>query len=176
MLKFSKFARRSTLVSAFVTIIVFAVWQFSPLQAVVALSNLTDPDKLATLGERGANSRLNKIVFWLDTANNRGMGVESAVNWAQILNGSREPRASLVQSSLSRNFKIATELGLLTTENLERLKRGNELANLEMMPKTLNRKKSNRVGERQLAHAQTLFKAKLLQPESLERVKQHLLN
>jgi len=48
---------------------------------------------------------------------------------------------------------------------------GNELANLEMLPKTLNREKSNRVNERQLAHAERLREAGLLTGESYARVK-----
>ena len=48
---------------------------------------------------------------------------------------------------------------------------GNELANLEMLPKTLNREKSNRVSERQLAHAERLREAGLLTGESYTRVK-----
>ena len=50
---------------------------------------------------------------------------------------------------------------------------GNELANLEMLPELLNRRKSNHVGERQLSHAQRLYEAGLLTPESLARVQAH---
>ncbi len=187
--------------SALLALIGFAVWQFTPLQAVFAVSSLSDPAKLATLGERGANSRLNKIVFWLDVARNRGMSAETAVGWAQTVNGTREPRASLVKAELARNLQIADELGLFTAENRDRLKRGNaaiitrgpyagetveidhivpislapevgnELANLEMLPKTLNRKKSNQVGERQLSYAEKLGAAGLLSKESLEQVR-----
>lgn len=193
--------RKPTIATAVLALIAFVVWQFTPLQAIVALSSLSDPAKLATLGERGANARLNKIVFWLDVARQRGMSAESAVGWAQTINGTSEPRASLVKNQLDRNLKIADELGLLTAENRDRLKRGNaaivargpysgetveidhivpfslapevgnELANLEMLPKTLNRQKSNRVNERQLAHAEKLFEAGMLGKESLEEVR-----
>ncbi|MBC8001585.1 MAG: hypothetical protein H7X97_03260, partial [Opitutaceae bacterium] len=47
---------------------------------------------------------------------------------------------------------------------------GNELANLEMLPKSLNRQKSNRVNERQLAHARTLLAAGLLTADSFAKV------
>lgn len=187
--------KKPTIATAILAAIVFAV------QAIVALANLADPAKLATLGERGANSHLNKIVFWLDTARQRGASAETTVNWAQTINGTDEPRASLVKNQLVRNLKIAEELGLLTADNRDRLKRGNaaivtrgpysgetveidhivpfslapevsnELANLEMLPKSLNRQKSNRVGERQLAHAEILFEAGLLRKESLEQVR-----
>jgi hypothetical protein len=177
-------------------------WRFSPLQAVLAVSTLSDPAKLATLGKRGANSRLNKIVYWLDQSRSRGMSPETAVSLSQRLNSTTEPQASLVKASLLRNLKIADELGLLTAENRERLRRGNaavvtrgpyaganveidhivpvslapevgnELANLEMLPAPLNRLKSNRVGPRQLSHAEALAQAGLLSPESLARVRQ----
>ena len=193
--------RKPTIATAVLAVIAVAVWQFTPLQAIVALSSLADPAKLATLGERGANARLNKIVFWLDVARQRGMSAESAVGWAQTINGTNEPRASLVKNQLARNLKVADELGLLTADNRDRLKRGNaaivargpysgetveidhivpfslapevgnELANLEMLPKSLNRQKSNRVNERQLAHAEKLFEAGLLRKESLDQVR-----
>ena len=177
------------------------VWQFSPLPALRAISSLSDPAKLATLGKRGANSRLNKLVYWLDQARRRGLPPQTAISLAQTLNRTSEPRASLVKAGLLRNLKIADQLGLLTPDNQERLRRGraavvtrgpyagqhaeidhivpislapevgNELANLEMLPARLNRNKSDWVGPRQLAHAQALAQAGLLSAESLARVR-----
>ncbi|MBI5388738.1 MAG: hypothetical protein HZA90_29095 [Verrucomicrobia bacterium] len=182
------------------TLVAWLAWQFTPLPAVFALASLSDPAKLATLGKRGANARLNKIVYWLDQARGKGLSAETAVGWTQTLNRTKEPRAGLVKTELLRNLKLAEELGLLTPDNRDRLRRGhaavvtrgpyagetveidhivpislapeagNELANLEMLPKTLNRQKSNRVGERQLAHAKKLFEAGLLTKASLARV------
>jgi predicted DNA-binding protein len=176
------------------------LWQFSPVQAVLAVASLSDPAKLATLGERGANPRLNKIVYWLDQARNRGLPAGTAVRLAQLVNHTTEPRAALVRESLLRNLQIAERLGLLTADNRDRLRHGkaaivtrgpyarspveidhivpyslakeagNELANLEMLPEPLNRRKSNRVGERQAAHARRLFQAGLISKESLARV------
>lgn len=196
--------RKATLTASLLAVVSFLVWQFTPLQAIFVLGNLTDPAKLSTLGERGANSRLNKIVFWLDDARSRGVSVETAVHWSQVLNGTREPRASLVRTSLLHNLKIADGLGLLTTENRERLKRGNaaiitrgpytgepveidhivpisvapelgnELANLEMLPRTENRRKSDRIGERQLAHAELFFQAGLLNQASVEAIRRRV--
>lgn len=175
-------------------------WEVGPGKAIWAVSNLSDPAKLATLGERGANSRLNKVVYWLHEASQSGAKPPIAIEMAQRMNGTVEPRKSLVRESLLRNMKIADELGCLTQENLGRLRQGkgpeitrgpykgqlieidhivplslapevgNELANLEMMPATLNRKKSNQVGERQLSHAKKLLEAGLLTRESYDRV------
>lgn len=193
--------RKTTLVAGLLAIVSFLVWQFTPLPAIYSLGHLTDPAKLCTLGERGANSRLNKIVFWLDAARHRGVTAETAIRGAHYFNGTREPRASLVQTSLLHNLKIAETLGLLTGENRERLKRGqaaivtrgpyvgesveidhivpfslapelgNEIANLEMLPRTENRRKSDRVGERQLAHAEKFFAAGMLGREAMENIR-----
>ena len=198
-----KRGKKIAFVSVLLALIGGAIWQFGPFQVVFVISNLSDFAKLQTLGERGANPRLNKIVYWLDVARHHGFGTDTAIGWAQVLNVTQEPRASLVKAELGRNMQIADELGLLTSENLDRLKRGhaaiitigpytgetveidhivpfslapecgNELANLEMLPKTLNRKKSNHVGERQISHAEKLFDAGLLKKESLEKVRQH---
>jgi hypothetical protein len=193
--------RKATLTASLLAIVALLVWQFTPLQAIFALSNLTDPAKLSTLGERGANSRLNKTIFWLDDARSRRVSAETAVHWSQFLNGTRGPRASLVRTSLLHNLKIADGLGLLTSENRERLKRGNaaivtrgpyagepveidhivpfsvapelenELANLEMLPRTENRRKSDRIGERQLAYAEKFLSAGMLRKETMENIR-----
>jgi 5-methylcytosine-specific restriction endonuclease McrA len=186
-----------------VALVAGLVWQFTPAPAIFAISNLSDPGKLATLGERGANPRLNKIVYWLHEGQSKGMSPATTIKWSQFLNGSREPRASLVKESLLRNLQIGDRLGLLTSKNLERLRHGsaaivtsgpyakspveidhivpislapelgNELANLEMLPEPLNRKKSNRVGERQLAMARRFREAGLLSIESMARLEAH---
>lgn len=193
--------RRKFSFAALVLALLGAVlWQLPPIQAVFALSTLSDPRKLATLGERGANPRLNKIVFWLHEAEGWWLPPETALHCAQWLNGTPEPRASLVRTNLLRNLALATEFGLLTEPNLTKLRRGsaatvtrgphagqavevdhivprslapeveNELANLELLPAALNRRKSDRVGERQVVYARQLHTAGLLTAASLERV------
>jgi hypothetical protein len=195
------FRRKAAAGSLLLVLLGWLVWQFGPLQPVMAVASLSDPAKLATLGERGANARLNKIVYWLHEAKQKGLPPETAISVAQLLNRTGSPRAPLVKQSLTRNMKIAEGLGLFTRENLARLRHGkaavvtrgpyagsaveidhivpyslarevgNELANLEMLPAPLNRRKSNRVGERQVAHAEKLCEAGLLAKESLERVR-----
>ena len=182
-------------------LILGAVWQFNPVADVRTVAALIDPVKLAALGERGANPRLNKLIYWLWHAEQRGLSPESSLNWALWLNGQQEPQAGLVKESLLRNVKIATQLGLLDAQNLDHLRHGraaivrsgpyrgeaveidhivpyslapevgNDLANLEMLPRTLNRRKSNLVNERQLAHAERLHTAGLLTQKSLDQVR-----
>lgn len=182
-------------------LILGAVWQFSPVADVRTVAALIDPVKLAGLGERGANPRLNKLIYWLWHAEQRGLSPESSLSWALWLNGQQEPQAGLVKESLLRNVKIAIQLGLLDAQNLDHLRHGraaivrsgpyrgeaveidhivpyslapevgNDLANLEMLPRTLNRRKSNLVNERQLAHAERLHTAGLLTQKSLDQVR-----
>lgn len=182
-------------------LILGAVWQFNPVADVRTVAALIDPVKLAALGERGANPRLNKLIYWLWHAEQRGLSPESSLSWALWLNGQQEPQAGLVKESLLRNVKIATQLGLLDAQNLDHLRHGraaivrsgpyrgeaveidhivpyslapevgNDLANLEMLPRTLNRRKSNLVNERQLAHAERLHTAGLLTQKSLDQVR-----
>ena len=110
------------------------------------------------------------------------------------------PRAPLVKASLLRNLKICDGLGLLTESNLAGLRRGqaptvtrgpyafqkaevdhivplarapqvgNELANLEMLPAALNRAKSAKVGERQLALAKKFRDAGLISEAAMAAV------
>lgn len=182
-------------------LVLAAVWQFNPVADVRTVAALIDPVKLAGLGERGANPRLNKLIYWLWHAEQRGLSPESSLSWALWLNGQQEPQAGLVKESLLRNVKIATQLGLLDAQNLDHLRHGraaivrsgpyrgeaveidhivpyslapevgNDLANLEMLPRTLNRRKSNLVNERQLAHAERLHTAGLLTQKSLDQVR-----
>ena len=97
-------------------------------------------------------------------------------------------------------MKIADGLGLLTADNLALLRRGrsptvtrgpyadepaevdhilplsvapevgNEIANLELMPRTINRRKGAKIGPRQLAIAKELAALGLLAPETLRRL------
>lgn len=191
---------RWKVVSALLALAGALVWQFTPAPAVFAISNLSDPAKLATLGKRGANPRVNKIVYWLDDARRHGLSPERTLAVAQFLNGTQGPRAALVRETQTRNVQIADELGLFTPENRRRLREGraarvtlgphtgqeveidhivpvslapeagNELANLEMLPEKLNRQKSNRVTERQREFARRLAAAGLLSEASLQRV------
>jgi 5-methylcytosine-specific restriction endonuclease McrA len=109
----------------------------------------------------------------------RGFDPAAAIREALTANGSAAKHAELVQAALLRNLDIAEKLGCLTPENLEKLRRGNsptitrgpyagepaevdhivpmsvvpelrnEIANLELMPRTLNRRKGSKMGARQ---------------------------
>ena len=149
--------------------------------AVVAVASLIDPAKLASLqGERAANPRVLKCIYWLNDARARGLQPATVVSDAQKRNLSAgQLRAPLVEAALLRNLDIAGKLGCLTQENLLRMRRGtspvisrgpytgelaevdhivpiavepalgNEIANLELLPRTLNRRKGATMGARQ---------------------------
>lgn len=169
--------------------------------AVAALTDPAKLETLSS--PRASNPRLLKCIYWLNEASTRGKDAEAVVIEAQNLNGSTGQRATLVKAALVRNLDIAGKLGCLTEENLSKLRRGNsptitagpytgeqaevdhvipiaiapelgnEFANLELLPRTLNRKRGAKIGQRQRDYAQKFREAGLI---SLERFSQLVAN
>jgi hypothetical protein len=174
----------------------------APSSAAVAIAAQTDPTKLATLkGERAANPRLQKCVYWLAYAEEQGEKPEVVLDESAKLNKTAgTPYAGFVRWGLLENLKIAKEMGLLTPEGMAELRRGksatitkgqyvgqeaeadhvipraicpelqNQVMNLEMLPASLNRAKSDKVTDRAKVFAKELYDAKLLSEEGWERV------
>jgi len=168
-----------------------------------AVANLTDPAKLATLkGERAANPRLQKCVYWLAYAEEQGEKPQTVLDESAKLNKTAgTPYAGFVSWGLLENLKIAKDLGLLTPEGMAELRRGksatitkgqyagqeaesdhvipravcpelqNQVMNLELLPASLNRAKSDKVTQRARVFAKELYEAKLLSEEGWERLK-----
>ena len=168
----------------------------------LAVANLTDPAKLASLkGERAANPRLQKCVYWLAYAEEHMSNSDTVLDEAAKLNKTEgTPYAGFVRWGLRNNLKIAKELGLLTPAGMAELRRGksatitkgqyagqeaeadhvipravcpelaNQVMNLELLPASLNRAKSDMVTERAKVFAKELYDAKLLSEEGWERV------
>jgi len=166
----------------------------------VALLSLSDPAKLATLGERGANPRLKQIVYWLNQARLSGENPSHVIDATLQQNAYSPAHADLIKTNLLRNLKIGDELGFFTPQNSDLLRRGgaplvmrgpyageiahvdhiipvsiapeigNDLANLELMPKTLNLRKSAKIGDRQKALAHGLNAAGVIDAKLLERI------
>ena len=92
-----------------------------------SISALTDPVKLATLkGDRAANPRLQKCVYWLATVKQRGGDPAKIIDDANEQNKvSGKPYGEFVKAQLLRNLKIAEELGLINPEGLAELRKGN---------------------------------------------------
>jgi hypothetical protein len=167
-----------------------------------ALASLTDPAKLATLkGERAADSRLQKCVYWLAHAEEQGERPEAVLDESAKLNKTAgTPYAGFVNWGLLENLKIAKELGLLTPEGMAELKQGksatitkgeysgqkaeaedvipsalcpklqNQVMNLELIPASLKRAKSDKVTDRAKVFAKELYEAKLLSEEGWQKV------
>ena len=166
-----------------------------------ALKEQTDPAKLATLGKRGANSRINKVVFYLHQAQVAGTTPDAALDQVFRENGTTGLVAVLSKETQLLNFQHAQDWGLLTRPNLEKLKHGeaptitkgrhkgqetdvdhivpvslapeadNSLANLELLPASVNRSKGASIGWREVRFAGRLHEADLLSTWTLWRVR-----
>jgi hypothetical protein len=143
------------------------------------LVSLVDPAKLATLGERRANPRVQKIVYWLETGRREGQSPEQLLQETMHRIGWDDERGQFTTAALLRNLDIATKLGCTDAEGMEHMRHGkcpivkvgpyagdflsvdhivpralypqldNVLANLEFMPMQLNRAKGDSFGQRQ---------------------------
>jgi hypothetical protein len=84
-----------------------------------------DPAKLATLGKRGANQRVQKAVYWLAEARAAGQKpdtvMDAALGLAGVKNG---PAAALTKAALLRNLDIAEKLGCLYAEGMAEMRKG----------------------------------------------------
>jgi hypothetical protein len=163
-------------------------------QAHFALVNLCDPAKIATLGgDRAANPRVRKIVYWLEVGRQSGRDprdqmerVMTQLGWGGTMKG------ELTAAAMARNRTIAERLGCLDDEGMALVRRGASptikrgpytgekltvdhiipravspsldrvLANLELMPHSLNIRKGAKVGQRQIYLAKKLHQAGLL--------------
>jgi hypothetical protein len=89
------------------------------------IAPLIDPAKLATLGKRGANQRVQKAVYWLAEARKAGQKSDKVMDAALGLAGVRNgPAASLTKAALLRNLDIAEKLGCLDAEGLAEMRKG----------------------------------------------------
>lgn len=161
---------------------------------------LVDPTKLATVGERAANPRLRKVVYWLETARRSGISPASVADHALASVGVNGNAAILTRDALLRNLAIAERLGCMGSAGMADLRKGqsptirrgpysgqeltvdhiipravcreldNVVANLEFMPAKLNTSKGASIGDRQLAVAQELNRAGLLSMSGLKAV------
>jgi len=119
---------------------------------------------------------------------------------AKLNNTAGTPYAGFLSWGLLEDLKIAKELGLLTSEGMAELKRGksatitkgqyvgqeaeaglvipktvcpelqNQVMNLELLPASLNRARSEKVTDRAKVFAKELYEAKLLSEEGWESV------
>lgn len=86
---------------------------------------LIDPAKLATLGDRGANPRIQKAVAILWAAKQAGTDPVKVAGDAVIRIGwTGTEKGKLTADALVRNLTIAERLGAVTPADIEAMKRG----------------------------------------------------
>lgn len=164
------------------------------------LAPLLDPAKLATLkGDRPANPRLYKVMFWIETGRRMGGEVSAMIDIAQTgykdTVGGRADKAAILWS-----HRKLERWGCFTEAGMEKLRRGGsptitqgehkgdgvaldhvlpraivpELAarfyNLEALPSIVNRNKSATITEREVALARRWHKLGMLSVEGLAAV------
>jgi hypothetical protein len=164
------------------------------------LAPLIDPAKLATLGERGANPRVQKYVAQLAEARQVSFAPSNVVVQAVALAGMKGAAAQLTAEAMLRNLTIAERLGCLDAAGLRDMRRGQSptirrgpykgdqlsvdhiipravapeldklIANLELMPLRLNAGKKADIGDRQRSLAKQLHAAGLLSAQGLKAV------
>lgn len=83
-----------------------------PVAAVDAIASLADPSKLATLGVRGANPRVQKITYWLFVTQQSGARPEAAIDEALARFGWKNtPQGEETKATIIRNLSRALYLG-----------------------------------------------------------------
>ena len=158
-----------------------------------AIASLTDPTKLVTLkGERAANPRLQKCLYWLASAEARGEKPEAVLDEALQLNRTAGTLyGGFVRWGILENLRLAKEYGILTPQGMAELRQGNsatitmgvyagqeaevdyviplalpelrnQVFNLELLPTKLKRAKGAKIGERQKVFGKELHDAGLL--------------
>lgn len=116
---------RRTFLALLVTLLAPVVCAVGASPAVEAIANLADPAKLATLAERGANPRVQKITYWLVTTRTNGEKPEVVIDTASSRFGWRgTPKGELTKAAMIRNVTIAERLGCLDAEGMADMRRG----------------------------------------------------
>ena len=91
-----------------------------------ALVNLCDPAKIATISsERGANPRVRKIAYWLETARRDGRDPANEMREVMVTVGwGRSAKGDLTSDAMVRNRLIEERLGCLDDAGMADLRRG----------------------------------------------------
>lgn len=89
------------------------------------VADLIAPSKLATLGPRGANPRIQKIVAQLEAARKEGQKIEQVASKAVSTAGyTNALAAKLTAAAMVRNYDIAKKLGCLDEAGLAEMRQG----------------------------------------------------
>lgn len=90
------------------------------------LAPLLDPAKVATLkGDRPANPRLYKVLYWLETARERGGDVSKVIGTAQVVDGyGGTPTAKADAMAIIWSRKKLEDFGCFTADGMAKLRKG----------------------------------------------------
>ena len=174
----------------------------SPADSTAALLKpLIDPAKLATLGERGANTRIQKVtaILWQAKVNGQDPA-KVADNAVELIGWAGTEKGRITALAMVRNVTILERLGSTTPSDLNDMRHGktatvrngpyagevlsvdhiipravapeldNVIANLELMPLSVNQKKNDKIGDRQISLAKAFHDAGLLSDAGFQRV------
>lgn len=120
----SQFTRRRYL-PLLLSLLVCCGTAFAATDYADRIADLIKPEKLATLGPRGANPRVQKAVAQLEAARQDGQKVEKVAAKAVAIAGyTNKAAAKLTAAALVRNHDIATKLGCLDEPGLAEMRRG----------------------------------------------------
>jgi hypothetical protein len=90
------------------------------------LAPLIDPAKLVTLGERRANPRIQKSVYWLVMAKQDRTDPAKVIDLALVkVRMTNSHAAELTKAALLRNIDIAEKLECLDVEGMAEMRKGN---------------------------------------------------
>ena len=88
------------------------------------IASLIDRSKLSTLGQRAANPRVQKAVYWLAMARAEGQQPAEVLDRAVAQAGYKALAAALTRDALLRNLDIANKLGCLDAAGLSEMRHG----------------------------------------------------
>jgi hypothetical protein len=90
------------------------------------LAPLLDPAKVATLkGDRPANTRLYKILYWIETAQRAGAEASTVIDTAQVKAGyGASVAAKADKQAILWNFKNLDAWGCFDDKGMEKLRKG----------------------------------------------------
>lgn len=94
-------------------------------EAIDAIASLADPAKLATLGVRGSNQRVQKIIYWLLAVKKAGGSPEAVIDAALSRFGWKgTPQGDETKLTIMRNLQRALLAGLDNPEGMAEMRRG----------------------------------------------------
>lgn len=96
------------------------------MEEATQIANLIDPGKLATLRERGANPRIQKVTAILIVTKSAGKNPEEIAREAvRMIGWGNSAKGDLTTTAILRNLDIAEKLGATTPEDIAAMRKGN---------------------------------------------------